>query len=344
MHSFMLVPEYYTDLVEIISSADWLLHNFEADDVDIYNAVNYQHNRQFDGVTYKAIVDMNIMQYLLNIVRKPSPHALSRTASAYLAFFKIADIELDPTYAIYEKISYSENMADEAISNLEQLRGIDNYDLNELAGYALGYFNQLPIEPKPSKDREELKKSLLQYRRLTDWDSLYLCILVVSSIAIDSSIPRPKKLSFFSDWCVSTFRFSLPALVYAAALFGKLPAKKMMKYKTEETRQNKQKSLYNMTWDLYYIDRYMKSWISKSEGVETLLLTADTGLRLTMKLAISCQLEEGLDPLRPHIGGVVDEIDEIYASRNSKGRVYKSGEWGYSYREGLISKYESHLL
>ena len=344
MLSYMLLPDYYPDLVELIRSAGWLMHNFSAPDVDIYNAVDFQQNRQIEGVKYQVILDMNIMQYLLDVVRKPSSTKLSKIASAYLAFFQIADIQLDPTYATYEKISYCDDRADEAISNLEQFRGIDNYDLDGLAGYALGYAQQLKVAPKVSENREELKGRLLQYRRLTDWDSLYLCILSITNIAMDPSIPRSQKLCVFAEWCAREFRFSLPALVYAAVLFGRAPAKKMMKYKVSEKRQAKRSSLYNMTWDFYYFDRYMKSWVSKNESTEILLLTADGALRLTMQLAVKCQLAGGLDPLRFHVGDQIQEIDKIYACRNAAKRAYKSKEWNYNYREKLISEYEVKLL
>lgn len=344
MQSSMFVPGYYPKIIQVVRSADWLVHNFHSENVDIYNAVNYQHNLQVEGIKYQVILDMNYLQYLLNMVKRPESNEFSRIAAAYLTFFQVSDIQLDPTYAIYEKINYSGDRAEEAISNLEQFQGIDNHSLDELAAYALGYEQQLRIEPIASENREKLREALLQYRRLTDWDSLYLCVLKITHISNDTSISRPKKLLSFVEWCITEFRFSLPALVYAATLFGRTPAKRMMKYKKMEQPQKRRSALRNMTWDLYYVDRYMKSWVSKDERTENLMLTADGGLKLTMQLAVECQLAEGLEPLRPHLADELQWIEDVYANRDSVKRIYNSEKWSYDYRNDLINKYESKLL
>ncbi len=344
MPTAMLVPGYYPDIVEVIRSADWLVHNFGGKDVDIYNAADYQHNLQSEGVKYQVILDMNCLQYLLNITKRAQSNEVSRIAAAYLTFFRIADVQLDPTYAIYEKINYSGERADEAISNLEQFRGIDDHLLDELAAYALGFEQKLSVDPIVAPDRDDLRSKLLQYRRLTDWDSLYLCVLAITSVAIDASISRQRKLITFVNWCVSEFRFSLAALVYAAALFGRIPAKKMMKFKPAGSRANKLGALRNMTWDLYYVDRYMRSWVNKDPKVENLMLTADAGLKLTMELAVACQLADDLEPLRPHLADELHLIDQAYSGRHSVERVYNSQDWGAEYRDSLIKKYEATLL
>ena len=120
MKSSMLVPVYYPKIVQIVRSADWLVHNFHSENVDIYNAVDYQHNLQVEGIKYQVVVDVNFLQYLLNMVKRPESNEFSRIAAAYLTFFQISDIQLDPTCAIYEKINYNGDRAEEAISNLEQ--------------------------------------------------------------------------------------------------------------------------------------------------------------------------------------------------------------------------------
>ena len=174
MQLYMTVPEYYPEIVEIIRSANWLVHNFDSKNVDIYNAFNYQYNLRVKDVNYNVILDMNFLQYLLNIVKRKESNELSQIAAAYLTFFQISDIQLDPTYAIYEKINHSSDRADEAISNFEQYQGIDNYSPDELAAYVLGYKKQLHIEPIVSENRKQPREELLRYKRLTDWESLYL--------------------------------------------------------------------------------------------------------------------------------------------------------------------------
>ena len=132
--------------------------------------------------------------------------------------------------------------------------------------------------------------------------------------------------------------------MYAAVLFGRSPAKKMMKYKANESHLKKQAAFRNMTWDLYYVDRYMKSWASKDEHTENLMLTADGGLKLTMQLAVECQLAGSLEPLRPHLAHELQAIDSAWSNRNSEKRAYNSDGWSREYRDSLIDKYEAKLL
>ena len=344
MKSAMLLPDYYSDIVKILRSSDWLRHNFNCSSDEIFNAVNYQHNHQFEGIKYQVVLDMNILQYLLNIVKKSEPSIYSRTAAAYLTFFQISDIQLDPTYAIYEKICYSNDRADEAISNLEQIRGIDNHNQVELAEYALGYRKNLLVNPIKVDNRDSLKSDLLKYRRLTDWDSLYLCILSITNIHLSSSIPHSKKIIAFIEWSIREFRFSIAALVYASVLFGRTPESNMMKYKTNSSIKKQKSSFSNMTWDLYYLDRYMKTWCSENKNIETLILTADKALNLSIKLAVECQISEGIEPLRSHVGNNFDKLVFSYENRNSNDRAYNKPYWGYEYRDNLIKKLESKLL
>lgn len=343
MNSSMFVPAYYDNIVEIIQPSNWLLHNFKSLNLDIYNPVDYQHNRQVEGINYQVVLDMNVLQYLLNVVKRDQSTEHSRIATAYLAFFQIADIQLDPTYAIYEKINYSGENADEAISNLEQFNGINNHSLDELAAYALGYEQKLRVAPMVSDDRAKLKAELLQYKRLNDWDSLYLCVLSITDIYLDTSISHSQKTIKFVEWCIRDFRFSVVALVYACAFFGQRPARKMMKFKLKESQKRKSAALNNMTWDLYYIDKYMKAWASKDTSLERLMLTADKGLALIMQLGIECQHSQGLEPLRSHIGSEVDCVNLAYKNRNSVSRAYQSKDWGYEYRANLISELETKL-
>ncbi len=74
------------------------------------------------------------------------------------------------------------------------------------------------------------------------------------------------------------------------------------------------------------------------------MLTAEGGLKLTMQLAVECQLAGKLEPLRPHLAHELEAIEEAYSSRRSASRAYKSEEWNPAYRNSLITKYESKLL
>ena len=68
---FYQVPAYLDDIVERLSRRNWLVHSFNlSEEDDLYNPANYLHNSEFDGTKYILTIDLNIYQFLLNIVKK----------------------------------------------------------------------------------------------------------------------------------------------------------------------------------------------------------------------------------------------------------------------------------
>ncbi len=231
------------------------MHNFNTNKKDeICNPSNYLHNAEFMGTKYTLILDLNIYQFLLNSVKKDCPKKNFRDAVALLVFCQITNIDIDPTFAVYEKVNYDHSNLDEALPDLELFNKINNSDMDELAKYALDFTDGFNVNTSVTMDYDHKRENLMRYKRLTDWDSLYLMILSIVDIKHDNSIPADKKLSAFLDWVICDFRKSLVATIYALVLFGKRPIKRMMKYKSSQDRNERRSALWNMTWDLIYYE------------------------------------------------------------------------------------------
>ena len=47
-----LLPEYITDIINIISNKRWLIHNFEVTDNELYDPTNYLYHSSLNKTTY----------------------------------------------------------------------------------------------------------------------------------------------------------------------------------------------------------------------------------------------------------------------------------------------------
>ena len=105
-----------------------------------------------------------------------------------MAFCHLSEIELDPTYAVYEKINYrtDDEALKEILSDLELFHRINNTNNDSLISYALKKQNTIIPYEKYDLDYNRLKNELTKYRRLTEWDSLYLIVLFIIHTSLDS--------------------------------------------------------------------------------------------------------------------------------------------------------------
>lgn len=344
---FYALPWYFEEISSRLSDKNWLVHSFkENDDSEIYNPSNYLYNAEFDNTKYFLTLDLNIYQFLLNIVKKSEPKERFRDAAALLVFCQISNIEIDPTFSVYEKVNYDKcNLAD-ALSDLELFHNINNGDMEELAKYALGYSDSVLIKDLNNIDCEEVGNSLMKYEKLKEWDSLYLMVLSITDINMNDSIPRNRKLDVFIDWVISEFRMSLVAIVYAIVLFGKRPIKRMMKYSKSHAIEKRRQSISNMTWDLYIMNQFFRRWTRKSENEEFLFASDDKAFGSLLRAAIEIQKTDNFEPIKSFLSPLEysSAVRILEVDRTSESRAYNSEEWGSEYRARLINKYESKLF
>ena len=345
--SYFMLPAYIEEIAVSLVNRGWIVHSFNTEDnEELYNPSNYLHNSEFEGSKYTLGLDLNIYQFLLNSNKKDTPKDNYRDAAALLVFCQISKIEIDPSYAVYEKVNYEESNLDEALPDLELFKNINNSDTEELAKYALGYESSYDIATEHKINHDEKREILTKYRRLTEWDSLYLILLSIVDIKFDKAVPANKKLPKFLEWLISKFRMSLVGTIYAMVLFGKKPLKRMMKYDPKQSIEGRKSALWNMTWDLYIMNQFFRKWVGKEDADEFFFASDDKAFCELLRSAIKVQQVGDFSPLTQYLSKSGYEVAEDFLKldESSVERVYKTKEWGPEYREKLIKSYEEKLV
>jgi hypothetical protein len=262
-----------------------------------------------------------------------------------LLFCKFADIQIEPSLALYERINHGSGDAEEALDDLVVLRALDNLDPDRLADYMLGNPLALEVSDLPDLDRAAIRDGLTRYKRLTDWDSIYALILGAVYTFINESILPANKLEHYLDWMIREFRLSLACLVYAVRLFGRLPLSGMMKFKESYSSAGRRKALINMTWDLYIVNQYLRNWADPAKMREEVVFTQDKVLKTLLRMAVSVQSADGIEPLHQYLRASealrCSELIEYAKLRDD--RVYSTDEWTPEYRDKLILRLENTL-
>ena len=325
-----------------------IAHNFQVlDEKDLYNPSNFRHQIKKFGVTYTLNLDLNIYQFILNSYKKPATKEQFQDAIALVVFCQMSGIVLEPAYAVYEKIGYDtcDDKMNEILNDLELFYRIDNTDSDLLAQYALGNSEKYELGLANPINKKHLAKELTKYRRLTEWDSMYLFMLKLASLHVDSDDSSSKKLTTYIEWLVKEVRLSLVAIVFAVVFYGKKPLSKMLKFKASQTPNEKRASITNMTWDLYMMNEYFHSWVSKGSKREIMYASGDKAFLGVLNYAIKIQDRGSFQCMHEHLSHeLLAYIEQLTLYPTSfYDRVYQSKGWTPTYRENLITKYENLL-
>jgi hypothetical protein len=146
---------------------------------------------------------------------------------------------------------------------------------------------------------------------------------------------------------LNEFFFSLIAITYAIVFFGKKPLPKMMKYKDKMTAENKERSITNMTWDLFHMQAIFEKWKKKTATEEFIFISDDKAFSELLRLAISIQNQEGIEHLSKHI--TEEEIAFVNKFTNqtylaSKERIQYMADLNVQDRSLMIQQYEDQLF
>lgn len=345
MEALYVLPIETQPIIERLLYRDWIVHNFDLKDgQSFYSPGDILYNVDVEDVTYTIYLDINIYQFLLNSCKKKSTD-ISRDAVSLLVFCQICKIQIDPAYAVYEKINYTNDQVTEAIKDLNLFHKINNSETNSLIAYVLGDSVEYPLGYHPGVEIDAMKKALTKYSRLTEWDSMYLIMLACVSISKKKMSPKDK-LKSFANWMLREFRRSLVGYIYAIMYFSQRPLRRMMKYRAIDRPELRRSQLYNMTWDLYIMNMFFRKWISNEKNNEFMYATDDKAFRELLRLAIDIQIHEGIEPLRNVISqSDYNNLEEIWnLDVPEDERVYQSDEWSPEYRAKLINKFENELL
>jgi len=191
----LTLPGYYIEVVSRLKKCAWLIHNFRNGSLDdICNPAIYLYRQEIEGTGYIASIDLNVMQYVVNCVKKKVANEHYQNACAMLLFCRFANIQIESGLAMYERINHGTGDIEEALDELAVLRALDNADLDLLAEYMLGNHLSLRGLEVPGIDRATLRDGLTRYRRLIDWDSIYVLILGAVSVYLDDSLAAKEAL------------------------------------------------------------------------------------------------------------------------------------------------------
>ena len=348
MDSLYFIPEYFKYILERLVEKGWLVHNFpDLDEGEEYNPSGYIYNKDVNGVTYTICLDVNIYQFIINSVKKERSKQEYKDAICLVCFCQLAGIELDPTIAIYEKLDYSFDKAKlaEITRDLEVFNKINNISDDQLIRYVFDEIDKIEPKNKYDMDHKYIQNKLTKNRRLRNWDSLYLIILYITYTSLDSDKTDQEKLRLVVEWMITEFRMSLVCITYAIVYFSKNPIKKMMKYKLSDTSSKRKRALYNMTWDLYALNKYFEDWIKREKNHECLYASDDKAFRNLLNLSVEIQNIGSLEPLSSYLDERELEYFEIITNNPSDQfeRVYDGESWGPEYRQELIDDLNKKL-
>jgi hypothetical protein len=346
---FVQTPAYMYPIINNIRRRDWITRAFDIGDGDAYDIAEYIYNKQFENITYIAIIDSNIFQFIINSIKKDNPDDIHRDAIAFVAFCQEAHIEIDPTYACYEKAFRSKNGANEAADYLSDFHAINNTSTEELATFALGYNNKIEVNRAIQTNISEVIDKLTRYKVLTDWRSLYLMILKIVHLKYYTTADNATRIVQFAEWCLEKYRFSIAASIFAAILFGKNPIKRMMKFNERDDRQERISAIENMTWDLFMISKFIRKWAEPEEDKENFFVSDDKAFSEVLRVVIALQTSTSFSVLAPHVDSdTIEYLTYIEQLRQrtpkDRKRVYLSEQWNHDYRDGLIRELERQVL
>ena len=343
---YFLLPSYISDVCDALIESDWFVHNFDSDSSeDVFNPANYLENIEVGGISYEAVIDLNVYQFILGLAKDGPSKDKYRLAAAFLVFCQLAKIEIDPTYCVYEKYKFDSKNLDEAVDSLKIFNGLNNADNEEIAKYALGFSDKVSVGYTEPFDRDDISTKLTCYQALTGWKSLYTMMLKIVNIHFDSSIIHKKKLQTFVDWMYFEFRQSLAVVAYAVVLWGRKPVKRLMKYSPNSDSDARKSQVINMTWDLYLVTQFFDKWVKKTSK-EFFYISDDAAFREILKLAIELQKRLDFSSIS-HL--ITDEqylcLSKLFIEDKSLEcmRVYNTDRWGAKYRDQQIASLEREV-
>ncbi len=339
------LPNQFEKIIEQVRRQDWLICNFDAGEDDLYNPAGYVYNSDFNGIRYKIILDRNIFRFIFTSTNSRTPTEKQRAAIALICFCQAADINFEPNLAVYERLLPQKKYVSEAVDELFLFYRVDNASSDSLMSYSLSESDVIELYPESRGNAEDLQKRLTQYQWLTEWKSLYLILLKIiyfNSANIDSKL----KLSKFMKWLVKDFRLSLVSIIFAVFLFSSVRPKNMVKFKKNSENETKLKQLYNMTWDLFFMNNFFRLLTDKDRGSEIIVATDDKIIKHVLRTAIDVQNEGSLQKLKFYLPAKEHEYLNIIEGtiEKTKDRIYDSTEWSMDYREELIAQTEKEVL
>lgn len=341
-------PDYAEPIINRLKELNWISHLFFLEDDDCqYNPAMYLANGIRYEAEYSIIFDVNIYQYILNAYKKPTKSQVHRDGIALLVFCQFTNIQLNPTYAIYEKVDYKPTLSEELLDDLYLFRQIDNGKMDQLARFALCEIDEFDLGVTAELERDKIEYQLTLHRRLKQWDNYHAFILKLTDIQLSIAKSADEKMDEFFKWCHSHLHHSIPALSFAHLLFYGGGTKKLMKFSATMSLEGRKKAISNMVWDVFFINLFFIQLSEKNPNQDFIFATNDSDFKTVLDRAISVQFY--LDKKsngQPIPLTLKKAADRYIAGRDLgiEGRAAKNAPDFKAYRDELISELERKLL
>ena len=251
---------------------------------DRYFLGDYVNETEVEKSKFFAMLDHNMFSRIIGIAKNEGKRAYTpqeKTTCALLAFLQLADVTIEPFFAIYE-IMDSCNYGD-AIDKLSRFRAFDNLDPQILIELALDRRDEIPTEMlKPHAIESIQSKKAEDFR---SWKTYRGFVLKMAIIDLQKGSPFDKFMRFI-DWAYEEYIIMSVAIVFGSVLFSEKRFKEMLKTGIKEkdagdkVKNKVLKGVRNATWDInlaYYWSQ--KAYREKEDGVFWLLCTEDNALR-----------------------------------------------------------------
>lgn len=274
---------FFNKIVSSLEDYDWLVHNF-------YNVEQKEIYRNFNNfnkeVKYTLILDRNIFDYIIK--SNESSNELHKTAIKLILYCQYLNIEIEPNLAIYEKYLKDKLNLKEVNEEYKKFQYINNSKEN-LVNFICG---DTRLELENNLIVFDLPNNFDKLNRLKGYTVFELGILKLCILYFDSKIERKNKFKLFIDYCQSDFLISIPLIIYSIFLFDIKSINGIMKFRLNDVEINKKQAIYNMTWDIYNINRYYKYMMTSNKQKQYLFASADKLLLKILKICIKISYGE----------------------------------------------------
>ncbi len=233
------------------------------------------------GVEFHAVFDRNILSPIVALAsgaplkRGGEAERQVRLACASMAFCILAEIQIEPSLALYEFASSTDH--DSADREFDTFRVADNSDLREYINIALGRADRLIVNPSivlsdgPAREPNFAK-------RLNRWRPHYLYVLKAYELVRAHGRTVRAGLEFLR-WQAEEAFFSNAAAPYCLASMSHRPPKGgMLKSSGAQDPAALKRGIRNATWDVFVLHQFQRK-ITSAGGPAWSLWTADSALR-----------------------------------------------------------------
>lgn len=280
-------------IAEMIREKDWLIHNFfnlnnnklPTNEVlyDVDGFIKFILKNEYE---YTLILDRNIFDYIIKSLEKSNE--LHKSAIALILYCQYMDILIEPNLAIYEKFQRDKLNLEEVNTEYKKFQYIDN-SKKELVDFVSG---SSVLELKKNITATNLPNDFDKIDRPTNFTTFELGVLKLCTLYFDSNIKRQDKFRLFIEYSQGDYLISIPLIVYAILLFDKETYNGIMKVKKVSSKTDKEQAIYNMTWDIYSIDRYY-GILKRGDGdKQYLFASADKLLSKILRICIKISYGE----------------------------------------------------